>query len=131
MTKKPKRSQSASPGHFPVHPPPARIIRVEVRAAQRLPAAVRTPFNVAATVVPYADSRAAIGTGSAFHDQMLLGFLLHLATAAYAPACVRRNRPERLPPSVTTLSAGGGLTIRSTSAASRSTYITLKSGTTT
>jgi hypothetical protein len=43
---------------------PSRIIRVEVRTAQRLPAAMRTGFNVAARAMAFADGRAAIGTGS-------------------------------------------------------------------
>jgi hypothetical protein len=47
---------------------PARIIGMEVRTTECLPAAVRTTFNVAAAVVALADSRAAIRTGSAFHD---------------------------------------------------------------
>jgi hypothetical protein len=43
---------------------PPRIIRVEVRTAQCLPAAMRTAFNVAASAMALADGRAAIGTGS-------------------------------------------------------------------
>jgi hypothetical protein len=49
-----------------------RIIAVEVRTAERRPAAVRTTFNVAAAVMALADSRAAIGTGSAFHHPLPL-----------------------------------------------------------
>jgi hypothetical protein len=56
----------ASP-HFP-----SRIIAVEVRTAERRPAAVRTTFNVAAAVMALADTRAAIGTGSAFHHPLPL-----------------------------------------------------------
>ena len=36
---------------------PPRIIRVEVRAAQGLPAAMRAAFNVAAAIMALADSR--------------------------------------------------------------------------
>ena len=53
---------------------PSRIIRVEVRTAERRPAAVRTAFDVAAAVMAFADSRAAIGTGSEFHDRCFLLF---------------------------------------------------------
>ena len=48
---------------------PPRIIRVEVRAAQCLPAAMRTGFNVAARAMALADGRTAIGTGSEFLAQ--------------------------------------------------------------
>jgi len=41
---------------------PPRIIRVEVRAPQRLPAAMRATFNVAARAMAFADGRAAIET---------------------------------------------------------------------
>jgi hypothetical protein len=54
----------ASP-HFP-----SRIIAVEVRTAERRPAAVRTTFKVAAAVMALADTRATIGTGSAFHHPL-------------------------------------------------------------
>ena len=37
---------------------------MEVRAAERLPTAMRTWFNVAARAMAFADGRAAIGTGS-------------------------------------------------------------------
>jgi hypothetical protein len=39
---------------------PPRIIRVEVQAAQRLPAAMRTAFNVAPLAMALADGRTAI-----------------------------------------------------------------------
>jgi hypothetical protein len=66
LTKKPKRSQSSSPGHLPVPYLPPRIVRVEVRAPQRLPTAMVTAFDVAARAMAFADRRAAIGTGSEF-----------------------------------------------------------------
>jgi hypothetical protein len=49
--------------------PPARVIGVEVRTAECRPSAVRTAFDIAATIMPLADSRAAIGTWSGFHDR--------------------------------------------------------------
>jgi hypothetical protein len=51
---------------------PSRIIRVEVRTAERRPAAMRATFDIAARVMAFADGRAAIGTGSEFHDQCFL-----------------------------------------------------------
>jgi hypothetical protein len=42
----------------------SRLVRVEVRAAQCLPTAMWTAFNVAASAMALADGRAAIGTGS-------------------------------------------------------------------
>jgi hypothetical protein len=47
----------------------SRIIRVEVQAAQCLPTATRTAFNVAASAMAFADTRTAIGTGSEFLAQ--------------------------------------------------------------
>jgi hypothetical protein len=52
----------ARPLAIPYFPP--RIIAVEVRAAERLPATMRTAFNVAASAMAFADGCAAIGTGS-------------------------------------------------------------------
>ena len=43
---------------------PPRIIRVEVRTTQRLPAAMRTAFDVAASAMTLADGSGAIPTGS-------------------------------------------------------------------
>ena len=43
---------------------PSRIIRVEVRTAERRPAAMRTTFNVAAVAMAFADGCAAIRAGS-------------------------------------------------------------------
>ncbi len=45
---------------------PPRIIRIEVRAPERLPTAMRTAFNVAARAMAFADTRTAIGTGPSF-----------------------------------------------------------------
>jgi hypothetical protein len=45
---------------FPIPHLPPRIIRVEVQAAQRLPATMRTAFNVAARTMAFADGRTAI-----------------------------------------------------------------------
>jgi hypothetical protein len=62
----PKRLQIvlARPLAIPRLPP--RIIRVEVQAAQCLPAAMRTALNVAVRAMALADRRAAVGTGSEF-----------------------------------------------------------------
>jgi hypothetical protein len=45
---------------------PSRIVRVEVRTAERLPTAMRTGFNIAASTMALADRRTTIGTGSKF-----------------------------------------------------------------
>ena len=47
---------------------PSRIIAMEERTAERLPAAMRTAFDVAASTMALANRRTAIGTGSEFRS---------------------------------------------------------------
>jgi hypothetical protein len=73
---------------------PSRIIGVEVRTAERRPAAVRTVLDVAAAVMALADSRAAVGTGSKFHDRCFLLLVRrwlqhHIRHVSCSPASLR------------------------------------------
>jgi len=73
---------------------PSRIIGVEARTAERRPAAVRTVLDVAAAVMALADSRAAVGTGSKFHDRCFLLLVRrwlqhHIRHVSCSPASLR------------------------------------------
>ena len=72
---------------FPVPYFPSRIIRVEVRAPECLPAAMRKGFNVAARAMAFADTRTAIGTGSEF--------LAHVGRSKAAGCHALRSSLER------------------------------------
>jgi hypothetical protein len=75
---------------------PPRIIRVEVRTAQRLPAAMRTAFNVAAVAMAFADGRAAIRQGPSVLLMNTLSRTLQLTL--FSPEFLEpRRRPLGIP----------------------------------
>jgi hypothetical protein len=63
---------------------PSRIVRVEVRTAERLPAAMRTAFGVAARAMKFADRRTAIRAWSEF---LAHNFFPNLASGDRARSC--------------------------------------------
>jgi hypothetical protein len=70
---------------------PSRIIGMEVRTAECLPAAMRAVFNVAAVAVTLANGRTAIGTGSSFHDRC---FVLRAWAESIRSSCAPEHTPH-------------------------------------